>query len=102
MAKRDGTLNRKERKRYSKLVGEKLESMGMTSETMFVPFKTRAGNSVTRKYVDAFGKVVFEGPVGKLSNPYRNLVKRLRRLPKSVIESFLSAQVGEQPKKEQT
>lgn len=94
MAKKSEFLSKKERKLYSRLIAEKLDALGMQNDVMFIQYKGPGGTPATRKYVNEVGKVLFEAPIGKLSNPYRNLVRRLRKLPRSVVQEFLSAQVG--------
>lgn len=86
MAKKNEYLGRHERKRYSRLVSERLETLGV--QDGIIPQKLGR-----RKYVDPTGKVLFEGDVIKLTNPHRNLVRRLRRMPRKVVEAFLKTEL---------
>lgn len=96
MAKKSEFLSKKERKLYGRLIAAKLDGLGMQDDVMFIQFKGPGGVPAMRKYVDATGKVLFESPIGKLSNPYRNLIRRLRSMPRSVVQEFLRADVGGQ------
>jgi hypothetical protein len=93
--KKNEFLSRKDRRHYSRLIASKLETLGVKDQLDWVQFKTRTGQLVTKRYVDEAGKLVFEGGIGKLSNPARNLVRRLRRLPRDVVQTFLTAKVGQ-------
>ena len=87
MAKRNEFLSKKERKMFSRLIAEKLSSLGMQDEVIFIQFKGPGGKPAVRKYVNELGHTMFESPIGKLSNPFRSLVKRLRKMPRSVVQA---------------
>lgn len=94
MAKKNEFLSKKERRVYSRLIARKLESLGMQDGIGFVQFKNSQGAPIFKKFIGLDGKVLFESPVGKLSNPFRNLIKRLRSLPRVTVQEFLNSDVG--------
>jgi hypothetical protein len=89
--KKSKPLNNKEIKKYSKLLAQKLETLGLIDKTVDI----RLG---TRKILFEPTGTPVEAAVIQLRNPFRNLLKRVRRLTKFEVESFLAAQIPVQRK----
>lgn len=118
--KKDMTLNRRERKQFSKQIAAKLKSMGLSNQSQMHPsgkrvrfYSLEAGGyaqmtaeSANKLFAnqpslfkkDDSGQPQFqEVDVLQLRNVFKNMIRRLRKQPKSAIEAFLNMQVPNQP-----
>lgn len=87
MAKKIGLLDRQERKRASKLIAAKLDKLGVKDMITMKPTR------IMKSFVDENGKEMFRGQMQIAQNVHRNLIKKVRRMPKAMIERFLQAQI---------
>lgn len=90
--KNDGYLNRKERKKFSKLISNKLLGLGVKDEIIM------QNTRILKSFVDENGKEIFKGQMRIAQNVHRNLVKKLRNLPRVAVMKFLASDI-EVPKK---
>ena len=94
MSKKNNKLNGKEKAVYSKMIAQKLITLGVKDEV------APSGRKYHKRFVDEAGKVVFEVITQALSNPHRNMVKKLREMDRNVIESFLNMKAPEEAPQE--
>lgn len=79
-------LNKKERKKYSKLIANKIEALGVKDQI------TLQENQRLRRYLNEKGEPVLVH-MRTAQNVLRNIVRRLRRVPKKEIDVFLATDI---------
>jgi hypothetical protein len=84
-------LSGKNFKHYTKLLEAKLETMGLADRQIQVKLGTKK-----IRFIDSRQKTdeTLETDVIQLRNPFRNFLKRLRKLPVSDIQAFLNATIS--------
>lgn len=92
-------LTKKERKRYTVLIAEKLESLGVADQIIYIG----SGKKVPHFRLDSKGGIIMKDGKPQMelierkiaSNPFRQMIKTLRNGPKNVILAFLATEVPE-------
>lgn len=96
MAKKERLLNRRARKQYSRLISEKLVELGCQNAITSRKLGSKRYVDPTKKGEDGNPLLVFEGDVIQLSNPHKNFMRKLRRLPLKAILQFLQTKPKEE------